>query len=247
MLLCEYLTEKGNTLFRWRGYTYFFVLPLLYLERGHFHYPFQNHLADTCYEMLCLLVSLCGITIRILTIGFVAPRTSGRNKRAQYAESLNTTGMYSICRNPLYLGNYLVFLGITLLGQDWQLAIINTFLFAALHLPIIMTEEKYLLQKFGDEYREYVSVVPCFVPRPSLWKRSALRWNWWMVLRREHDTVFSLVVVNVIIGCMRESVIREQLSMDAGWTIVGLVSLFLWLAVKVAKKYSRRLDERAAV
>lgn len=246
MLLSDLLVEKGNMLFRYRGYVYLLALPLLYLEKRHFHYPFHSHSADDYYELFCVLVSLMGILIRVLTIGFVQRGTSGRNKRAQHAQALNTTGMYSICRNPLYLGNYMVFLGITLLGQSWELTIINTFLFIAMHVPIIMTEEKYLLEKFGDQYRDYASVTPCFVPRPSLWKSPALPWSWWMVIRREHDTVLSLVLANVFMEFLRDSVLRGRLTMDTGWILVGLVSIFLWLVVKAAKKPLCRLSERAA-
>jgi len=98
MLLCDYLVEKGNALFRHRGYIYFLVLPLLYLEKDHFHYPFHSHAADDYYELFCVLVSMLGVLVRVLTVGFVPRGTSGRNKRSQHSESLNTTGMYSVCR-----------------------------------------------------------------------------------------------------------------------------------------------------
>ena len=243
MLLCDCLVEKGNTLFRYRGYVYFLALPMLYLERGHIHHFGHGH---ACYELFCVLVSVLGMLVRALTMGFVPRGTSGRNKRAQHAEALNTTGMYSICRNPLYLGNYLVFLGITLLGQSWELVVMNTFLFAAMHVPIILTEERYLLGEFGERYRDYASVTPCFFPRPSLWKSPALPWNWWLVVRREHDTALSVALAYVFVGCLRDSVMRGRVSMDLRWAIVGLASVLLWLAVKVAKRPLRRLSERVA-
>ncbi|MGB8874133.1 MAG: hypothetical protein WCC75_12145, partial [Desulfobaccales bacterium] len=39
--------------------------------------------------------------------------TSGRNTQGQVAETLNTTGIYSLVRNPLYLGNFLIWLGLS--------------------------------------------------------------------------------------------------------------------------------------
>ena len=56
-----------------------------------------------------------------LCVGFTPRGTSGRNtKEGQVAESLNTLGMYSMCRHPLYLGNLLMWLGIVMyMGHLW--------------------------------------------------------------------------------------------------------------------------------
>ena len=53
-----------------------------------------------------LILGLFGLGIRIFAIGYAGTNTSGRNIIGHVADSLNTTGIYSICRNPLYLGNF---------------------------------------------------------------------------------------------------------------------------------------------
>ena len=53
--------------------------------------------------------------IRIYTVGTTPAGTSGRNRDKQIAEKLNKTGVYSIIRHPLYLGNLLIWLGVAFL------------------------------------------------------------------------------------------------------------------------------------
>ncbi|MGC9453013.1 MAG: methyltransferase family protein, partial [Oceanipulchritudo sp.] len=50
--------------------------------------------------------------------------TSGRNTKQQVAYSLNTTGFYSVVRNPLYLGNFFMYLGIALFTHHWWLVLV---------------------------------------------------------------------------------------------------------------------------
>ncbi|MCP5107562.1 MAG: lipid A phosphate methyltransferase, partial [bacterium] len=50
-----------------------------------------------------LLLSFLGETIRVVSVGYAYAGTSGRETYLR-AESLNVTGIYSIVRNPLYIG-----------------------------------------------------------------------------------------------------------------------------------------------
>ena len=52
-------------------------------------------------------------------MGFAPRGTSGRNTLGQVAEVLNTSGMYSVVRNPLYLGNFVIWLGLALFIKVW--------------------------------------------------------------------------------------------------------------------------------
>ena len=81
------------------------------------------------------------------------------------------TGVFAISRNPLYLGGVLVLLGIALaLNMLW--ALIMLFLSMILcHYVLIIPEEQYLEEKFGDEYKEYADSVRRWLGRKWLAKR----------------------------------------------------------------------------
>ncbi len=111
MPLHEESVRAGQCLFRWRTY-----IPLLFfvmLWPGYFDLQARQTAAPgLVWDLVCLGVSLLGLIIRALTIGFTPRGTSGRNTRKQIAEKLNTSGIYGMVRNPLYLGNYFLFLGL---------------------------------------------------------------------------------------------------------------------------------------
>jgi protein-S-isoprenylcysteine O-methyltransferase Ste14 len=75
------------------------------------------------------------------------------------ATSLQTNGIYSISRNPMYVGLAIVYLGITCLIGNWWNIILFPLLLLIVQEYIIKSEEKYLNRAFGKEYLEYKNKV----------------------------------------------------------------------------------------
>ena len=145
-----------------------------------------------------------GQFVRILVAGYVPRDTSGRNTKAQKAEVLNTTGMYSLCRNPLYLGNFLMMLSPVLLLGNWLFALCFTLAFWLYYERIIYAEESFLTQKFGDAYLQWAQNTPAFVPSFRNYTKSTLGFSMKSMLKREYHSLFglaaSLFVVHWIIS-----------------------------------------------
>ncbi|TAK56295.1 MAG: isoprenylcysteine carboxylmethyltransferase family protein, partial [Bacteroidetes bacterium] len=79
---------------------------------------------------------------------------------------LITTGPYGYVRNPLYVGNILIYFGVGVMSNalfPWLLLAALLF-FSAQYSLIVSLEEEHLIQKFGDEYRRYCASVPRFIP-----------------------------------------------------------------------------------
>src|SRR5262245_43751615 len=124
MSLAQELVKEGHKLFRWRSFLPLILLALLFPAFREFTFPHGSHLLDELWELLCLGLSLFGLAIRIYTIGHVPRKTSGRNTQKQVAEQLNTTGIYSLVRHPLYLGNFWIWIGISLYTRHWWLTLL---------------------------------------------------------------------------------------------------------------------------
>jgi protein-S-isoprenylcysteine O-methyltransferase Ste14 len=77
-----------------------------------------------------------------------------------YAKDLVTEGMFGVCRNPLYVGNMLVYIGIFLLHGDPLVAVAGIALFAFIYQCIVYAEEAFLEAKFADAYRAHCRDVP---------------------------------------------------------------------------------------
>ncbi|HJZ30608.1 MAG TPA: isoprenylcysteine carboxylmethyltransferase family protein [Hyphomicrobiaceae bacterium] len=75
-----------------------------------------------------------------------------------------TAGPFRFCRNPLYLGLTLLYLGITLAVDTWWGLIALVPLLLVMHVGVVLREEHYLEAKFGDQYRSYKMEVARYVP-----------------------------------------------------------------------------------
>ena len=144
---------------------------------------------------MCLAVSLAGLGVRVATVGCTPAHTSGRNTKKQVAEELNTTGMYSVVRNPLYHGNFLVGLGPARFLRVWWIPVIFLLAFFLYYERIIFAEEMFLRRKFGELYVTWASTTPAFLPRWRLMASFKHPFSVRKVLRREHQTLFGIVLV----------------------------------------------------
>ncbi|HEY1602874.1 MAG TPA: methyltransferase, partial [Pirellulales bacterium] len=142
MALREDFESVGNWLFRWRSYLPLALIPILAL--GLWENRVAGFVPPLWWTLICFAVSLTGLGVRIATIGFTPAGTSGRNTDGQRADELNTSGIYSTVRHPLYLGNYLMWLGVTMYSQLWWLVTIVSLVFWLYYERIMFAEEEFL-------------------------------------------------------------------------------------------------------
>src|SRR5207302_2347336 len=100
--------------------------------------------------------ALCaaGQALRAWVLGQVPDGTSGQNE-VLIATQLNTSGPYAHTRNPLYLGNLFITLGLCALTHQPLLLLLVALLFWAQYAAIIAAEERFLRDKFGPAFDEY--------------------------------------------------------------------------------------------
>ncbi len=244
MALRETYTKQGAFLFRWRSYLPLLIGPLLivvFFDSQYTHRLFGDRF-DNIWEGFCIFVSFLGITIRCLVAGYVPGGTSGRNTEAQAAAALNMKGMYSIVRNPLYLGNYLIILGLLLFTQVWWFVLVGTTIFWIFYERIIFTEEEFLREKFGDAYVAWASKTPVFLPKFKNWEKAALPFSWKTVLRREHSSLFGMMSAISVLGIVADLWIERSGKIDLFWLIFWLTGLVIYLVLRFLKKKTHLLD-----
>lgn len=116
------------------------------------------------------------------------------------AERVCTGGPYARVRHPLYVGSFLMGLGVTLMALPWMVAPLYAIVFIAMYLPKAMREEDYLALRFGPSYAAYATVVPAVVPhfRLDAGESPPSEFQWRRVRRhREWRTWVGVVVVLV--------------------------------------------------
>lgn len=254
MALREEMESQGQWLFRWRSYLPFVLLSLVlagFAElavSGHCHlqgggYSYELELF---FELTCLMVSLIGLAIRIATAGYAAPGTSGRNTREQRADSLNTTGMYSVTRNPLYLGNFLSGLGFSLFCGVWWVPALYVAAFWLYYERIIFREEEYLRSKFGEQFLNWSSRTPAFFPAFRIRVLPERRFDVRRVVRNEYSTLFLIISIFTLLDGLENLFVEGAFRVDRVWVALFAVAACVWLFVKTTKKRTRFFSRQAS-
>ena len=241
MALKNEFCVQGNWLFRWRSYLPLLLVTLIGAAMKHPRFPFDSLAVHEVWEEFCLGLSFLGLAVRALTVGYTPAGTSGRNTRQQIADTLNTTGMYSIVRHPLYLGNFLIGLGIALVCWVWWLPILYSLLFLAYYERIMFAEEEFLDRKFGREFEEWAAGTPAFWPRLSTWRRPRLPFSLRNVLRREYSGLLVVILGHTSIE-YAEHVLLKNYRLQTFWVALGGFGVVSYIVLRTLKRHTRMLD-----
>ncbi|MBI4596799.1 MAG: isoprenylcysteine carboxylmethyltransferase family protein [Candidatus Omnitrophica bacterium] len=191
----------GNFFFRFRNAIFpaIFLLAVPFMRPQIIGTPALDQLLVACG----FFVALAGQAIRATTIGFEYIERGGKNKRV-YASHLVDGGVYGVMRNPMYVGNALIALGMTMVaGAPLTYLIVLPF-FLAVYQSIICAEEAYLRAHFGDEYDAYCAAVPRFLPKCSRIPQAfdGMRYDW-KSLRKELSTMAALALAIILLPLWR--------------------------------------------
>jgi len=244
MALVQSFEKQGNFLFKYRGQfpVLLFVLsiPCIYLT----DYTLINYKEHHLFMFISISISILGFLVRFYTIGTTPKGTSGRNTKEQVADVLNSSGMYSMVRHPLYLGNYLIWLGISLASFNIYFAVIMSLLFWIYYERIMFAEERFLERKFGADYLNWASKLPAFLPSFLNFKKSDTKFSIITVLRREYASVLAAVVGFTFIEVLRTYFSTNNWNVSDCTVIILGGTIILVLILRSLKHYTSLLEEK---
>jgi protein-S-isoprenylcysteine O-methyltransferase Ste14 len=233
--LVEEFKQSGNWLFRWRSYLPLALIGFFLLFMGEWNTE-GVLLSSRWWEAICLGVSFLGFIVRAHAVGHAPKGTSGRNTGRQFADSVNTTGIYSVVRHPLYVGNYFMGLGVAVFTGLWWMALIYTLVFWIYYERIMFAEEAFLRDKFGEPYFEWASRTPAFIPSPRRFTRSELPFSARNVVRREYNGLFAVVVILAAFDVAGRWANTGSVMLDPVWMWGLGLSAVAWLIVRTIKR-----------
>ena len=244
MRLSENFEKTGNWFFRQRGLLPFLILPIVFsaLQDSEAIERIFGDTAQTLWEIFCITLSFSGLLTRVLTVGWIQQGTSGRNTEGQLADALNTQGMYSLMRHPLYFGNFLITFAMILFIEVWWLAVIFVLAFWLFYERIMFAEEAFLERSFGDRFKAWASETPAFFPDFKHWKRPASRFSWRMVLRREYSTFFGIITGFVILKFFTELIGEREFEFRSFWLVSFLIGFAVYITLRTLRKKTQLLN-----
>ena len=155
------------------------------------------------------LLVLVGEIIRLNGVHHAGGATRTRKVGAP---ALCTSGPFGYVRNPLYLGNIIIYAGVVFMAGGpfmWELLGVTVAFFFLQYGLIISLEEEILVGKFGDEYRLYLTNVPRFIPRTTSLsghnETSPLTWG--KTLRTERRT-FQVAAIFFLFIIAKATILR---------------------------------------
>lgn len=77
---------------------------------------------------------------------------------------LETGGVYAIVRNPIYSAFLFICIGVLLFCRNWYVLILPPLFWVYLTVFMKLTEERWLSERFGEEYKAYSKRVNRFIP-----------------------------------------------------------------------------------
>jgi protein-S-isoprenylcysteine O-methyltransferase Ste14 len=238
MGLKQWVEPTGLFLFRYRGQIPVLTLLVFFLVMS----PQDGigfSLRGLLWALVCLAVSLVGLAIRVITVGSAPEGTSGRNRHHQVANALNTTGTYSVVRHPLYVGNFLIFFGISMVPHSFWIVVLNTALFCVFYAPIIYAEERFLARKFGAAHQAWSQVTPVAIPQPWKWRRAAQAFRARHAIRREYQTFFAIIGYYALLEMTGDIVEAGRLVVDPVFAGIFLGALALYFVARYVIKNTR--------
>lgn len=154
-------------------------------------------------EMLGAVLVVLGELIRVWSVGIVGAAT---RSASTHATRLVQEGPYVLVRNPIYVGNFLLCIGLACFAGSWVLVMACSLYFVPVYGRVIRAEERFLGEKFGSAYEAFCRRVPRIVPRMP-WSWQALRSPFsWRELRKEYQTIAGIVCAMLLIQLVMRAV-----------------------------------------
>lgn len=241
-MLFDKLIKEGKYLFKFRGQFPLLLIALAIPSVWFNPIKIKEELLN-CLLVSAIFISTLGFFVRFMTIGYRSKFSSGRNRSHHHTEKLDILGWYSVTRNPLYFGNYLIWLGISLyVGNPFFSIILSLFYWIYVE-RIIASEEEYLKITFDEHYVEYAKKTNVFFPNFKNWKKSYNAFSLKIVLKNEYPGLSAAVLCYWFVFFLNRSFLFNSIELTVSDLILVLCVLFFAFMMKLLKKYTKLFNE----
>ncbi|MCX7696830.1 MAG: DUF1295 domain-containing protein [Bacteroidales bacterium] len=243
MSLYSQFVREGNMLFRYRSFIplilFIVGVPFLLFERSDFG-NYHNWL----WGLTCFSISLLGQFIRFVVLMQTPAGTSGRNIEKQVALSLNTKGIYSVVRHPLYVGNFFMWLGLIIYAGSIEFLLFSIAFFWIYYERIMFAEEEFLREKFGKAFEQWAEKTPAFFPSFKHYEPTKTVINLKRFVRREYHSISALIISFIVLNFLKNFLQDRQFFIDKEWIIALLIVLPTYILFRILVKKTTLFQDK---
>jgi len=156
---------------------------------------------------------------------------------------LVTEGIFTHCRNPLYVGNILMLLGVGILANSLVYVAIVIPIFLFIYQAIVLAEEDFLRKKFGSQFDEYCKRVNRWIPdlRGLGKTMDGMEFKWKRWILKEHTTQYIWLAGIILILLLRYPELTNNNTSTRNTVVIVLLGTLtlLYILIRVLKKTGR--------
>lgn len=239
------LVRLGDALFRWRNLVFPAVVVGLLLSMPPAHTLAGSPVFDAWRDSASAVVMLLGLSIRFYTIGWAYIQRGGRNKRV-HADELVTAGCFAVSRNPLYVGNIVLYAGVFLLHGAVPVMLAGIGFFVLAYVAIVAAEEYFLRRTFGAAYAAYCADVPRWWPKLEGLRAATagMRFSLYRAVTKDYTTIASASLAMLAVTLLERyhHAASEDFRQSVG--VAALLALLVAAAAGLAKIYKKQTASR---
>lgn len=204
---------------------------------------YSGGIQEEIIEVLGFALILLGQIIRVSARGYKA-------EHSRDSQALIQGGPYQVVRNPMYLGIFLIGLGVVLAIFRWWVAVVFVAVFIVRYILLIYKEEKKLLAMFPQAYPEYCQKVPRIFPALSsvinldVIEYLPIKIIWF---KKEIGSILTLLLLTLLVEYWKH-IAKEGMGaylQQSVWIFLTLV-LFIIFVILLSKRTNKRNESRAS-
>lgn len=228
------MVKLGNFLFHYRNILFPVFYLMLFIPSPHLFSDYRIAL------VLGFSVAMFGQICRVATIGLKYIVRGGKNRRV-YAEDLITEGLFAHTRNPLYVGNVSILIGLGLMTNTLLFNLVMSPLFIFIYQAIIRAEENFLRNKFGAAFDAYCADTNRWLPKLKGLSEtmSSMEFNWKRVIIKEYTSAY-IWLSGAVLVIVKTFYRLESQELYLTYRYPMLVVLFVLLALYLFTRYLKK-------
>jgi protein-S-isoprenylcysteine O-methyltransferase Ste14 len=234
------MISVGNFLFRYRNQVFPLIIIALFLSAPPATEIAGSAALEKAANIAGWLIAGLGLLFRATVIGYAYIQRGGLNKKV-YAKNLVTEGMFSICRNPLYVGNVLIYSAVFLIHGNLGVMIAGILLFCFMYQCIVYAEEAFLEDKFGEGYKAYCADVPRWIPRLAKFSQAThgMAFNVKRVVAKDYSTASATLITLLLAEIYQHAINSAGPDKRHVLTLAALIAL-TGLATALVSRLKKR-------